>query len=511
MNILKKFIIILSVTLFSAGAFVSCGPESAEEVSEVTEISLPDETTESQETTEPVTTNLPDLQECHKTIDNAEKPEVVRISFSGECADNIKKHATVEDLYNKDYLHSGVVGLVGIPVNLVYDSEISNPVISFTYNKDELRGVPEKNLILLHYNENDCFYDTIKSELDTENCTVSAELKEDGVYMLADAYQWYNCWGVDVSEYAYEKNPADYITDWERENDTGDIMTLADKEWAMENAPDFRVSTPEQLASVVWYVNGVDSNISLTLEDDIDLSGYIWKSMGWSSANSMAFSGFVDGQNHTINGLTIYEGYCDTGFIGYGLGVAVKDINFTNADISATGCVGIVGGEIYLENVWENVHVSGTVSGGTDDYAAIIGREADITFKDCSADVTIDGEPFEYFSYRQKRVVDAGDVIAFHIEMNDDMIVTRDTPEGEYTNLCWNIYCDGEKQEYTGANENTSIDVYNELFREGDYEIYLTAYINGAYIPVSNTIEYHSEGYEYRSENSGLRYFAVGE
>lgn len=502
---MRKILPAVILLAFMSTAFCSCGMFQAHEIVEISETAETSEiTTEpaTEENTEPATEiieDVPTLQECHKTIKNSKKPEVVRFSFSGECTGNIKKYASVNDIYDTDYLHNGVVGLVGVPFKLTYGKEISTPVISFTYNKDELRGIPEKNLIVLHYDEEECFYNTIKSMLDTDNCIVSAEIEEDGVYLLADAYQWYECWGVDVSEYAYEKNPAEYITDWERENDTGDIMELADKDWAMENAPEFHVSTPEQLASVVWYVNGVESKISLTIEDDIDLSGYIWKSMGWYSGNSMAFSGVVDGQNHTIKGLTIKEGYCDTGFIGYGLGVSMWDIKFTDANVIATGCVGIAGGEIYYPGVFENVSVSGTVIGGNDDYAAIIGREGDITFKNCTADVTVNGEPFEYLSYKYKRIADAGDVIAFHIEMSEDMVVTRDEPDGDYLHLCWNVYRDNEKLEYTGADDkNKSLDVYNKLFSKGDYKIYLTAYINGTYIPVSNIIEYHSEGYDFR-------------
>lgn len=498
MNLIKKFLLVFSVILISVSAFISCGNEQVKELNEVSEISMTEEVTIEEITEsvtevteiEEITENVPILQECHKTINNSKKPEVVKFSFSGECTGNIKKYAKVKDIYDTNYLHNGVVGLVGVPFELTYGKEISTPSISFTYNKDELRGIPEKNLIVLHYDEEECFYNTIKSVLDTNNCTVSAEIGEDGVYLLADAYQWYSCWGVDVSEYAYEKNSAKYITDWERENDTGDIMELADKEWAMENAPYFHVSTPEQLASVVWYVNGIDSNINLTLEDDIDLSGYIWKSMGWYSGNSMAFSGFVDGQNHTINGLTIYESYCDTGFIGYGLGVTVRDINFTNADISATGCVGIVGGEIYHSSVWENISVSGKVNGGSDDYGTIIGREGDITFKDCTADVTVNGESFEYLSYRQKRIDDVGDIEDFKLILNEDYTITRDEHDG-YRNLGWHIERNGVQVLDRVAENEITLDTHNWVGDiSGKYTIYLTAYINGAYVKVSNIIEY---------------------
>lgn len=494
---MKKFLSILSAFILFASALVSCGKEPAEEISEISEVSETAEvTTEADNTkdeTELTTEDTSAFQECHKTINNSEKPEVIKISFSGECTDNIKKHASVKDLYNVNYLHSGVVGLVGIPAELTYDEEVTEPVISFTYDKNELRGIPEKNLIMLHYSEEDSFYNTVENTvLDIDNCTVSAEIEEEGVYLLADAYQWYSCWGVDVSEYAYEINPADYLTDWERENDTGDIMALVDKEWAMENAPYFKVSTEKQLASVVWYVNGVSGGdyVEISIEDDIDLSGYIWKSMGWYNAGSNAFSGVVDGNGHTINGLTIHEGYCDTGFIGYGLGVTVENINFTNADVSATGCVGIVGGEIYFNSVWENISVSGTVKGGSDDYAAIIGREADITFKNCTADVMVNGEPFEYLSYRQKRIEDVGDIEVFNITLNDDYTITRDEYDG-YENLGWHIERDGVQVLDRVAENELTLDTHKWVGNQsGKYTIYLTAYINGTYVKVSNIIEY---------------------
>lgn len=501
---MKKFLLMLSVLVFTA-SIVSCGTEQAEELSDISEsaevitesVTAPEQTTEAvEETTIEETAEIPEttaLQECHKTIDNPEKPEVIKISFSGECSGNIKKHASVEDLYNVHYLHSGVVGLVGIPVELEY-SEVESPVISFTYDKNELRGVPEKNLFILHYSEELEEYIEIEPVLDTENCTVSAEIDESGVYMLIDIYQWLSCWGVDVSEYAYEVNAADYPTDWERENDTGDIMELADKDWAMQNAPYFSVSTPEQLASVVWYVNGIGGNISLTLENDIDLSGYIWKSMGWSNAASMGFSGVVDGQGHTINGLWINEGYCDTGFIGYSNNVIIKNINFTDAYVSATGCTGIVGGEIYGSAEWENVNVSGTVDGGSDDYAAIVGRETSITFTDCSADVTVNGEPFEYFSYRQKRIDDVGDIEDFTLTLNEeDRTITRDVLDG-YQNLGWHIEIDGVQVLDRLAENELVLDTHKWVGSgAGKYTIYLTAYINGTYVKVSNIIEYEIE------------------
>ncbi len=434
----------------------------------------------------------PVRQECHKTIKNEEKPEVTRISFEGVCSDNIKKLAKVKDLYNINVLHSEVVGLVGIPVELTFEDEVKDPRLTFTYDTNELRGIPEKNLVMLHYSEEDAFYNTVENfKLDTDKCTVSADIKEQGVYLLVDAFQWYSCWGMDVSEYAYDRDLTQYKTDWERECDTGSIMALADKQWAMDNAPDFKVSTAEQLASVVWYVNGIEGNgINISLEKDIDLSDYQWKPMGWGHGTNN-FSGTVDGNGHTIYGMTITENYVQAGFIGYGLGVTVKNINFEDAYVSATHCIGIVGGEIYMcSEPWENIHVQGTVDGGDDDYACIVGRETDISFKNCTADVTVDGEVFEYLSYRQKREDEVEIVETFNLTLNDDYTITRDEHEG-FHNLGWTIL-KGDQQILDRLAENElTLDTHKWV---GDspakYTIYLTAYINGTYIRVSNIIKY---------------------
>lgn len=500
---MKKMIALLAAFAMTA-ALTACGPDPADSdvqedttsaSEEATEASAEEKTTEDE-----VSDRYSERQTCYKNIDNSEKPEVIRIILSAMCTENLRRHAKVSDLYGVDILHSGVVGLVGAPIELELDETVSSARLSFTYDKEQLRGIPEKNLRMLHYNEEDCFYDTVeKIVLDTDECTVTAAIEEAGVYLLVDAYQWYSCWGMDVSEFAYDFDPTAYATDWERENDTGSIMELADKDWAKENAPNFHVSTAEQLASVVYYVNGINDGeeVTVTLEADIDLTGYDWKPMGWSNAGSHAFSGTVDGKGHTIKGMKISLGYVDCGFVGYGLGVVMKDIIFTDADVKGTACTGIAGGEIYGTTLWTNVHTSGKVSGGSDDYAGIIGREAAITFKDCSTNVTVDGKPFEYLSYRQKRIDDVEIVETFNLTLNNDMTITRDDHEG-FRNLCWHIEHNGVQVLERGATDPRTNEpelVLDTKYQwidgsSGKHTIYLVAYINGAYVRVSNIIEY---------------------
>lgn len=495
------------LSLLLAASLTACGPFQSDMIEYYEEPSTEETTAD---TTSVISeSDLPDgyegRQTCSKTLNNKEKPEVVKIRFSGLYDGNIKKHANVTDVYGLDYISSGVVGLVGPPIQVSYDTSVTEPELCFVYDKGQLRGIPEKNLVMLYYNENEQSYDTVEGfKLDTDGCMVSAYIDKQGVYLLADAYQWYGTWGFDVSKYAYDADATAYETDWEREWDTGSIMELADKQWAKDNAPDFHVSTPEELASVVYYVNGINKDgapVSITLENDIDLTGYDWMPIGWSNAGTHQFSGEVDGKGHNINGMKIALDYKDCGFIGYGTDVVMHDISFTNADVSGTACTGIAGGEIYFTTTWTNVRAQGRVMGGSEDYGAIIGRETSITFKNCAADVTVDGKPFDYLSYRQKRIDEVEVVETFHLTRNADGTITRDEHDG-FRNLCWHIELDeavilerSTENVHTGEPELTLETQYQwHRGSEGKHTIYLVAYINGTYIRVSNIIEYEGTG-----------------
>ena len=430
-------------------------------------------------------------------------PEVIKVEFSGKCTDDIKQHAKISDM-SGHVLHSGVVGRIGVPIELKYNG-VDDAQITFYYDKNELRGVPEKNIILLYCIKENEPYNTVKeAKVDTKKCTVTAPAKGNGVYLLADAYQWYSAWGFDASEYAYEKDKSSYSTDWEREFDTGSIMKLADKEWAKSNAPDFHVSTAQQLASVVYYVNGINptyGKVNITLEKDIDLTGYDWKPMGWYHSGNHAFCGTIDGKGHTIKGMKINLGYEPCGFIGYGWDMYMHDINFVGAEVSGTHSTGIACGEAYGDVTITNVSVQGKVSGGGNDFGAIIGREGGLAFKGCSANVTADGKPFKYFSYKQKQKAETKVVEYFHLTRLPDGVIVRDHHDG-FENLGWIVELDGQQildrattDPKTGEQElELPFDVQLHKGVNGKHTIYLAAYINGAYVRVSNIIEYEGTG-----------------
>ena len=126
-------------------------------------------------------------------LSKSERPEVTRVEVG--C------NASIINVYKVNYLHTGVVGLFGCPVEI--SGEIpSGTALEFTYDPSKLNGIKPEGLIILHYSNH--AYDTIPSELDRDNCTVTALIGEGGAYMLADAYEWYRVWGTVIDEFKHD-------------------------------------------------------------------------------------------------------------------------------------------------------------------------------------------------------------------------------------------------------------------------------------------------------------------
>ena len=161
---------------------------------------------------------------------------------------------------------------------------------------------------------------------------VETQAEERGVYLLVDI-------GATRVRDIYfdagtllETDPHD--TFWANAYETGDILDLVDIEYIRSSVTDmsngsavFWVSTPEQLASVTYYVNALDvaDGVDLTsmfyvhLLNDIDISGYTWVTMGhhdWGRPNDCesVFRGVFFGNGYSIIGLNIEDK--DGAFLG---------------------------------------------------------------------------------------------------------------------------------------------------------------------------------------------------
>ncbi|MBR6255427.1 MAG: hypothetical protein IKR22_08400 [Clostridiales bacterium] len=375
--------------------------------------------------------------------------------------------------------------------------------IKIFYDEEYLRGVPEENLLLLAARDDsfECI-EVPGAEHDLKKNCFTAEvtdLKESN-FLLADAYEYYKSQGKDASKYKYDL-PDDIknMSAWEKEFDTGSIMEIADLEWLKTNTGAFHVSTPEQLAAVVYHVNGeLFPYNTIYLEADIDLTGYEWMPMGWiseKSGDAHEFAGVIDGQGHTIKGLHLDGGHGDCGFVGYSTNLTMKNITFTGAEVSGYWNTGICAGEVIGNGTWENVHAEGNLS--SDHSGGLVGWITDLKFENCSASYTIDGgsEVFSYLTYPEKKAAELGINEVFTLTLDADNNIKCVYVPG-YMNLRFHVERNGETVLSGGPDEpdpNTNEITFERSWYayrgKGDYKVYLEAYVDDIYLRVSNIIE----------------------
>ncbi len=172
----------------------------------------------------------------------------------------------------------------------------------------------------------------------------------------------------------------------------------------------YLIGTGAELAWFAQKVNGGSTKISGILTADIDLAGYEWTPIGTSSKN---FSGSFDGQNHTIDNLSIdYHGTTAVspykGLFGWVNGTAnarAKIMNLTvNGDVKLTStkygsnpayCAGIAGRADYadLTNLHANVDVTVNRQAGNWEYVGGVvgGSYYSLNVTNCSNSGNITG------------------------------------------------------------------------------------------------------------------------
>lgn len=433
------------------------------------------------------------------SLNSRYKPEIDQIILKDTANKQRMLKVRVRDIYETDYYVNQTAGLVGPPLEIVYEDESEPLELTFHYVEKELGVIPPRNLMVMKYDKNDQMPRVIEGEeLDTDNCTLTVQIDGSGSYLLIDRYIWYTLWGEDASEYEYDINSTEIISPWERECNTGDIMEIADKEWALEVAPRFVCSTPEQLAGAVYYVNVVARgmvDVEIILEDDIDLDGYEWAPMGGNGINDYSFYGIVDGQGHKISNMYIGVGNHHSAFIGHSSFAIVKDITFENATVEGGDYTGIVGGEVYTRTPWENVKVQGTINGGYgDEVGSIVGRDNGIPFIDCEADVEYvlkDGSKkhLDYFSHRlEEEELCATEDFTLTA---DGTVIERNRLENEdsYHKLMWHIEVNGVEQQ-TMLADTISYDFADYVGKNtNSCKVWLVAHNGDYYVRVSNIIE----------------------
>ncbi|MBO4927138.1 MAG: hypothetical protein J5379_02675 [Clostridiales bacterium] len=272
-----------------------------------------------------------------------------------------------------------------------------------------------------------------------------------------------------------------------------DMVDIADTDWASRNYPYFRVSTPEQLAGTVAYLNkngcGYDDGVFVEIEItcDLDLDAYEWQPL-------QDFAGNIYGKNHTIRNIHLnspIEGH--NGLIGCNGGlIGVFDLSIVDAQVKDGDYIGLFVAQGYMINL-VNVFGSGTIESNGNYVGALVGRcSPSMTYEGCSMDVSINGEPAEFFSYTQENESHADEYAEeiYTLTLKDDYTIVRDDPSYEPWNLCWRIICNGTIVLERGADDELEYKYFGDM--PGTYQAYLIEYDPsfGGYVRRSNIVEY---------------------
>ena len=157
------------------------------------------------------------------------------------------------------------------------------------------------------------------------------------------------------------------------------------------NTKTYTVYNADGLMNIAELVNGGKSDINITLDTDIDLTGKDWTPIGTDYDNS--YKGTFDGGGHTITGLTFTTNDEYAGLFGWlnragtVKNVVMEGVQITSNQIYGGSIGGVVG---YSWGTIENCSVSGSVS-GTVYVGGVVGAQIGGSITGCSSSATVKG------------------------------------------------------------------------------------------------------------------------
>ena len=182
--------------------------------------------------------------------------------------------------------------------------------------------------------------------------------------------------------------------DWQAGGEYTYTVSLAaakDLGYTIESNGSYTVYNADGLLNVAELVNGGKSDINITLDTDIDLTGKDWTPIGKDYDNS--YKGTFDGGGHTITGLTFTTNDKYAGLFGWlnkagtVKNVVMEGVQITSNQIYGGSIGGVVG---YSWGTIENCSVSGSVS-GTVYVGGVVGAQIDGSITGCSSSATVKG------------------------------------------------------------------------------------------------------------------------
>ena len=183
-------------------------------------------------------------------------------------------------------------------------------------------------------------------------------------------------------------------TDWQAGGEytyTVSLTAAKDPGYTIEGNGSYTVTSADGLMHVADLVNGGKTDINITLDKNIDLTGKDWTPIGTSFRNS--YKGTFDGGGHTITGLTFTTNDEFAGLFGWlnragtVKNVVMEGVQITSNQIYGGSIGGVVG---YSWGTIENCSVSGSVS-GTVYVGGVVGVQIGGSITGCSSSATVKG------------------------------------------------------------------------------------------------------------------------
>ena len=181
-------------------------------------------------------------------------------------------------------------------------------------------------------------------------------------------------------------------TDWQAGGEYTYTVSLATaRGYIIEDDGSYTVYNADGLMNIAELVNGGKTDINITLDKNIDLTGKAWTPIGTDYDNS--YKGTFDGGGHTITGLTFTTNDEFAGLFGWlnragtVKNVVMEGVQITRNQIYGGSIGGVVGSS------WgtiENCSVSGSVS-GTVYVGGVVGVQMGGSITGCSSSATVKG------------------------------------------------------------------------------------------------------------------------
>ena len=171
---------------------------------------------------------------------------------------------------------------------------------------------------------------------------------------------------------------------------TVSLAAAKDLGYTIESNGSYTVTSTDGLMNIAELVNGGKTDINITLDKNIDLTGKGWTPIGTSFDNS--YKGTFDGGGHTITGLTVTTNDQFVGLFGYlNRAGTVKNVVMEGIQITSNHMFGCTGGVVgYSWGTIENCSVSGSVS-GTDCVGGVVGSQKAGSIIGCCTSATVKG------------------------------------------------------------------------------------------------------------------------